>query len=146
MVTKNETRYAQFLKSRDTLRIYEGSKLIYSSQKERLMPLMDFISKQNPNSSNLVVFDRVIGNAAALLLTKIPCAEVYSPLGSEMAVKTLQDAGIDYHFNEVVDYIKDDSGQQMCPMEQLSQGKTAAEFYSLMLEKIKPDDTKERKI
>jgi len=136
MVTKNETRYAQFLKSRDTIRIYEGSKLIYSSQKERLMPLMDFISKQNPNSSNLVVFDRVIGNAAALLLTKIPCGEVYSPLGSEMAIATLQSAGIDYHFDTVVDCIKDDSGQNMCPMEQLSRDKTATEFYQTLSDRI----------
>lgn len=136
MVTKNETRYAQFLKSRDTIRIYEGSKLIYSSQKERLMPLIDFIGKQNPNSSNLVVFDRIIGNAAALLLTKIPCAEVYSPLGSEMAVVTLQSAGINFHFDAMVDCIKDDSGQNMCPMEQLSRGKTAAEFYQALMARI----------
>jgi len=136
MVFKAETRYKQFLKSKDSLRIFEGTTLIFSSQKERLVPLMEFIEKRNPNSSDLIVFDRVIGNAAALLLSKIPCQEVYSPLGSEMAVVTLNNAGIEYHFDQKVDCIKDDSGENMCPMEKLSQGKTSEEFYAAMKERI----------
>ncbi len=136
MVFKAETRYKQFLKSKDSLRIFEGATLIFSSQKERLVPLMEFIEKRNPNSSDLIVFDRVIGNAAALLLTKIPCKEAYSPLGSEMAVVSLKNAGIEYHFDQTVDCIKDDSGVNICPMEKLSQGKTPEEFYASMKERI----------
>jgi len=136
MVFKAETRYKQFLKSKDSLRIFEGATLIFSSQKDRLVPLMEFIEKRNPNSSDLIVFDRVIGNAAALLLTKIPCKEVYSPLGSAMAVVTLKNAGIESHFDETVDCIKDNSGENMCPMEKLSQGKTADEFHTAMKERI----------
>ena len=141
MVFKAETRYKQFIKSKDTLRIFEGATLIFSSRKERLAPLMEFIAKRNPNASDLVVFDRVIGNAAALLLTKIPCKEAFSPLGSEMAVATLNAAGIIYHFDEMVDCIKDDSGADMCPMEKLSQDKTANEFYAALIERMNPPKT-----
>jgi hypothetical protein len=126
--------FAEFLQSPDTLRIYSGSKLIFSSQKERLAPLMEYINKEVPHPSDVVVFDRVVGNAAALLLGLIGCKEVYSQLGSDMGVKTLEAAGIRYHFTNTVDCIKDDSGENMCPMEKLSLNKNSGEFYKAMFE------------
>ncbi|MDD5190220.1 MAG: DUF1893 domain-containing protein [Dehalococcoidales bacterium] len=132
MLDKIDGCYHQFLPGRDTLRIYSGETLIFSSRKERLQPLLEFIDMKAHTDIPLIVFDRVIGNAAALLLTKIPCREVFSPLGSEMAKVTLEAAGIIYHFDETVDCIKDDSGEKMCPMEQLSQGKNADEFIGAL--------------
>ncbi len=46
------------------------------------------------------------GNAAALLLRKICCGEVYSPLGSQLARETLRRFGINYHFVETVPFIQ----------------------------------------
>jgi hypothetical protein len=106
--------------------------LLFSSREERLMPLLEYAKKFEPYKKGVTVFDRVVGNAAALLLKKILCAEVFSPLGSENAIVALDSFGIKYHFTEVVPCIQDDSRQNLCPMEKMSRGKTAEEFYQLM--------------
>ena len=69
------------------------------------------------------------GNAAALLLREAHCTEVYSPLGSQLAAQSLGDFGIKYHFSRTVAHILNSSGDDMCPMEKLSLGKTPNEFY-----------------
>lgn len=73
-----------------------------------------------------------MGNAAALLSIKAGCREVYSPLGSQLAIKTLEKYGIKYHLVEIVPYILQPDGRKMCPMEKLSIDKEPEEFYKLV--------------
>jgi hypothetical protein len=101
------------------------------------MPLIEYLDNPIPRQEDVTVFDRIVGNAAALLLTFVSCRQVFSALGSEMAVQTLESSGIKYHFNEIVDCIKDDSGQDMCPMEKLSLNKSPDEFYRALKERIR---------
>lgn len=122
--------YKDFLKSNDTLRVYREGKLVFSSQKERLIPMMEYLARNEPGP--VVVFDKVMGNAAACLVVKANCIEVYSPLGSELGIKTLEKNSIKYHLNKVVPYIMRDDGKDMCPMEKLSKDKTPDEFYEEM--------------
>jgi len=129
IVTK---KFDEFLKSQDTVRVYKRDKLIFSSQKERLKPLLEYAARFKPYEKNVTVYDRVVGNAAALLLKKILCSEVFSQLGSEAGIRALDSFGIKYHFNEIVPCILDDTRQNMCPMEKLSTGKTSEEFYQLL--------------
>ena len=128
--------FEEFLASDDTLRVCKGDRLIFTSSKERLLPLVEYIDTFAPYEKEVTVFDRVVGNAAALLLKKISCSETYSALGSELAARTLDGFGISYHFMEIVPYIKDASGQDMCPMEKLSLNKQPDEFYQVLKERI----------
>jgi hypothetical protein len=125
-------QFDTFLKSPDTVRILKGDKVIFSSRKERLSPLLEYAANCAPYEKGVTVFDRVVGNAAALLLKKILCSEVFSQLGSENAIATLDSFGIKYHFNEIVPCIEDDSRQNMCPMEKMSLGKNPEEFYQML--------------
>jgi len=129
----NTQLFSEFLESNDTFRVYKKGKLIFSSGKERLLSLLEYIDKLAPLEKDVTVFDRIVGNAAALLLKKIFCYEVYSPLGSEPATRTLSDSGIRYHFTEIVPYIQNQSQQGMCPMEKLSLNKSPEEFYQACL-------------
>ena len=124
---------SEFLESNDTFRVYKEGKLIFSSGKERLLSLLEYIDKFAPLEKDVTVFDRIVGNAAALLLKKIFCYEVYSPLGSELASRTLSGSGIRYRFAEIVPYIQNQSQQGMCPMEKLSLDKSPEEFYQACL-------------
>jgi hypothetical protein len=85
----------------------------------------------------VTVYDKIMGNAAALLSVLAGVREVYSPLGSEFAIETLKKNNIRYHLDEVVSCILRDDGQGMCPMEQLSLGKEPEEFYREMKARIK---------
>ena len=80
----NDSTVREFTNSNDTLRVYSGDRLLFSSEKERLLPLMEYIETCAPYEKEVTVLDRVIGNAAALLLEKIFCTETYGELGSEL--------------------------------------------------------------
>jgi hypothetical protein len=122
--------FNEFLVSSDTLRVYKGKKLLFASNKDRLLPLLEFIDSFVPHHQWVVVFDKIMGNAAALLCVKATCQEVYSPLGSELAVTTLDKCGIRHHLNQLVPYIRKPHSEEMCPMEALSLDKSPDEFYN----------------
>jgi hypothetical protein len=123
--------FSAFLASDDTLRVYRDERLVFSSKKDRLLPLMEYLDNYVPGQP-VTIFDKIMGNAAALLAVKLNCREVYSPLGSELAVRTLGQYGITYHLSEIVPYIQRPDGKGMCPMEKLSINKDPEEFYREM--------------
>ncbi len=129
--------FNEFLVSGDTLRVYEGNQLIFSSTKDRLLPLLEYIDRFSHGRHGVVMFDRILGNAAALLAVEVSCREVYSPLGSQHAVKTLEKYGIGYHITEIVSYIQKPDGEDMCPMERLSMNKEPEEFHEAIRVLIK---------
>jgi len=118
-----------FLASKDNLRAYHGAELVFSSKDSGLAPLVDYVIKFAPATGEVLVFDRVVGNAAALLLKLALCTEVWSSLGSERAAQTLSNFGIRYHFVTKVLYILNRHSSDICPFEKLSMGKTPDEFY-----------------
>lgn len=122
-------RFKEYAKSPDTFRVYKGRRLLFASQKDRLAPVLEYIETRKPYVEGVTVYDRVIGNAAALFLKTISARSVFSELGSNNAIRTLEAAGIKYRFNKTVECIMNDSGEDMCPMERLSLGKTPEEFY-----------------
>jgi len=124
--------FDEFLVSSDTLRVYKGGTLLFSSSKDRLLPLLEYIDRAVPHHQQVVIFDKIMGNAAALLSVKVSCQEVYSPLGSQLAVKTLDKYGIKYHITEIVPYIQKANREDMCPMEKLSIDKEPEEFYEAL--------------
>jgi hypothetical protein len=128
-------RFAAFAKSQDTLRVYKGSRLIFSSNKKMLTPLMEYLENALPLVENVTVYDRITGNAAALLLKSIRASKVLSELGSRNAINTLDEAGIKYNFNKITDCIMNSDGTTICPMEKLSLGKTSEEFYLVLKSK-----------
>ena len=125
--------FNEFLASDDTLQVYKDGQLIFSSDGDGLLPLLEYISRFASNQQQVVVFDKITGNAAALLSVKADCQEVYSPLGSEIAVRTLEKYGINYQINEIVSYIRQADSEDMCPMEKLSLDKSPEEFYEAVI-------------
>ena len=128
----DEHSFSGFLASSDALRVYENEQLIFSSKRDRLLPLLEYIDRFSPYHERVVIFDKIMGNAAALLSIKAGCQEVYSPLFSQIAIKTLDKYGIKYHLTEIVPYIQKLGGEDICPMEELSINTEPEEFYKLM--------------
>jgi hypothetical protein len=122
--------------SSDTFRVYHEGKLIFKSKKEQLRPLLEYIDKFSSQVQDVVIFDRIVGNAAALLLKKAFCREIYSPLGSEFAARTLSEQGIKYHFSRTVPYIINKAGDDICPMEKLSLDKSPDEFFQHLRKRL----------
>ncbi len=124
--------FNEFLVSSDSLQIYEGSKLLFASTRDQLLPLMEYINDSSPDHQQVIIFDKMVGNAAALLAVKANCHEVYSPLGSLLAIMTLEKYGVKYRLTEIAPYIQQQNKEDMCPMEKLSINKGPEEFYETM--------------
>jgi hypothetical protein len=129
----NDTLYNDFLSGKDTLRVYSDESLLFSSEKDGILPLIEYLDTSD-RSDNVVIMDKVTGNAAALLSVLAGCTQIYSPLGSEIAAGTLDKYSVAYHFGETVPYIQRPNSEEMCPMEKLSLEKDPEEFYQAFLE------------
>lgn len=125
----NTRLFNDFLISGDSLQIYEGNKLLFASDKDGLLPLLEYIGRFSPCRQGVTIFDKIMGNAAALISVKAGCQEVYSPLGSHLAIRTLDKYRIRYHITEIVPHIRKPDGEDMCPIEKLSMDKDTEEFY-----------------
>lgn len=123
--------FNEFVISGDTLWVYEGDRRLFKSNKGVLLPLLEYIDKFVPRQKQVTILDRIMGNAAALLSVKAGAGKVYSPLGSELAINTLDRYNIEYHLTEIVPFIQSRDGEDMCPMEKLSITKDMSpnEFY-----------------
>ncbi len=137
--------FNEFLVSADSLRVYQDSQLLFSSSKDGLLPLLEYIERLAPSRRGVTVFDKIMGNASALLSVEANCKEIFSPLGSQLAVKTLEEYGIKYHITKIVPYIQQPNGEDMCPMEKLSLDKEPEEFYGVIKSMIEQGDRRTKK-
>ncbi len=124
--------FNEFLAGDNTLQAYEDNKLIFASNRDRMVPLVEYIENAAFNHQDVVIFDRITGRAAALLCAKANCRELYSPLGSQLAIEALDRYGIKHHLTQIVPYIQRPDQEEMCPMEKLSTGKEPEEFYQII--------------
>jgi len=122
--------FGNFMASSDSLRVYHGRKLIFSSTRETLLPLVEYLDSCRSYRRQVIIYDKIVGNAAALLSVLAKCREIYSPLGSQLAVETLERHRVDYHFDKIIPYIRKPDGPDMCPMEKLSLGMEPEAFYT----------------
>jgi hypothetical protein len=130
MTVSVRNRFQDFVASTDALQVYRQGELVFSSDKDRVAALLEYIDGPGPSQGPAVIFDKVMGNAAALLSVKARAEEVYSPLGSQLGIETLERHNIEYHLSQIVPYIqKQPDSEEMCFMERLSTGKEPEEFY-----------------
>ncbi len=131
-MTANNQLFKKFLKTDDTLWICLAGNLLFRSTEKGIASLLTYLQEFPPHPEGVTVFDRVVGNAAALLLKKAFGKKVYSLMGSELAAETLKRLGIAYSFLTVVPYISNQAGDDMCHFEKASIGKSPEEFYELV--------------
>jgi len=133
----NARLFYEFLASDDSLWVYKDGRRLFASSKSGILPLFECIETLAPHHRQITIFDKVVGNAAALLSIKAAVEELNSPLGSELAVKILRDYGVKYHFSEIAPYIQNRSQDDMYPMEKLSIDRSPEEFFELASKQFK---------
>ena len=133
--------FKKFLETEDTVRVYLAGKLRFRSTQKGIKPLITYIQEFAPCPEGAIVFDRITGNAAALLLKEASCSRVYSLIGSRLAAQTLKELGISHSFLRTVPYIVNRYGNDMCPFEKASLGKSPAEFYEIAKETLASAET-----
>jgi zinc transport system ATP-binding protein len=91
-----------------TLRLFDGDKVIFSSERHWLHPLFDlevFFAQggQDPTRTRLV--DRITGRAAAFLVARLGIPELHTLILSRRAIPILARYGVWYRCGELVDRV-----------------------------------------
>lgn len=98
--------------------ILKGGRLLYSSEKDGMAPLLEAIDRLGLRRlKNSVVADKIVGKASALLISYFKASEVYTRLLSRSAIKVLEKHGIKYAFEKAVDNIRNKEDTDICPFE-----------------------------
>lgn len=121
-----------FLASEDTLWISQNDNIIYRSDKKGIVPLVEYITEHSQSEKDVIIYDRIIGNAAAVLLGKLLCKKAYTHTVSNEALKTMNNLGINCFHVEAVPHIINRAGNGICPFEEASIGKSTDEFLEYL--------------
>ena len=133
---KMQQRFERFLKSSWGLEIWLGDRIIFRSKKSGVVGLLDFIKKHGRRHKGIVVFDKVVGQGAALLAAYLKAKEVWGKTGSRLAAKNLKKFKIKFYFKKTVLNILDKQKKDLCPLEKISFQKKPEEFYSFLIKKM----------
>lgn len=122
----------KFTKSHWHLIVVRNNKIIFHSKARGIKPLIVLIKKFDRKYENLVVYDKIVGRAAALLLTHIKAYQVYTPIISQSAVSVFKKHKISFVARKKVKYIMDFASKELCQWEKLAKNKTPKKFWSLV--------------
>lgn len=100
--------------------IIKDGESIYSSKDGGMAPLLEAIDRLGLQKLfDSTVVDKIVGKAAALLVSYFRAKDVYTKLLSGRAIETLNKHGIRYMSEKVVDQISDKEGVDICPFEKM---------------------------
>jgi hypothetical protein len=100
--------------------LIRGGQIVFRSKSERLKPLICSINKHKKEMRGATVFDKVIGRAAAILLSYSKVKEVWTPIISRGGKNILQKNKIKTEYKREVENIMNQKGDDLCPMEKMS--------------------------
>lgn len=106
--------------------------LIFHSREHNIRPLVKFVSLQLKRRRKLIIFDKYIGRAAALLFILLKPAIIYTPVISKSGAQTLRKAHISFKAQKHVPHLMNVASTGMCKWEKLSSDKNPREFYNLV--------------
>jgi len=124
--------FDRFIKSSWSLVVLAEGRIIFRSRASAIKPLIRFIRSDLTSSSHLVIFDKYIGRAAALLMVLIKPVRVHTPVISEGGRQVLDKYQIPYEARKQVKYLMGMASDEMCRWEKMAAGKTPEEFLKML--------------
>lgn len=109
----------------------------YFSYENGIKPVINRLNEDINFFKGLVVVDKVVGKASAMLLCLSKVKEVYALVLSKSGEEILNKYGIIYHYDELVECIMNRKGDDMCPMEKaIKDVDNLEDCYKILKEKV----------
>ena len=89
----------------------------YISYDSGIKPVISKLNLDLHYFEGLEVADKVVGKASAMLLTLSGVKKVYAETLSIAGKEIFEKYNVEYEYGELVDYIVNKTGDDMCPME-----------------------------
>lgn len=102
------------------LLIIKDNKRLYASKKGGMAPMLEAINLLGLQTlADTTVIDKIVGRAAALLISYFKAKDVYARLLSRSAIEVLEKHGIRYTSERVVENIRNKDDTDICPFEKM---------------------------
>lgn len=102
------------------LLIIKDDKRLYESKKGGMAPILEAINLLGLQTlAGTTVIDKIVGKAAALLISYFKAKVVYTRLLSRSAIEVLEKHGIRYTSEMVVENIRKKDDTDICPFEKM---------------------------
>jgi len=91
-----------------SLQVSVEGKVIFQSCGHWLIPLFDledYLKEHSMDMSRAEIRDKIIGKASALLIVRLGAGNVHGDVASKLAVSVLENAGIPFTFDKLVERI-----------------------------------------
>jgi len=95
--------------------VIEGDTITYKEKGRGVKPILTLCKRGVLN--NVCVVDKVVGKAAAMVMTYAGVKMCYAITISKHALKWFEDYGVIVKYDNLVEYIVNRRGDGMCPME-----------------------------
>lgn len=111
-------KYLQRLIQEDlNLIILHNEETLYTSSEEGMLPLYTAITQLNHPRRDLIVVDKIMGKAAALLVSCLHAKEVHCITLSKRGKEALEKRRIPHYYETLTPEIVNRYGNDICPFE-----------------------------
>ena len=119
--------------------ILKDGKTIFTSSEEGMRPLLEAINRIGlPELNGSIVVDKIVGKAAAILISYFKAKETHCIVLSVRAREVLDKHGIKYCSEQVIPEIRNKLGTDICPFEKIVlEVEDPKEGYELLSAKLK---------
>ncbi len=125
-----EVLYREFVARELSLMVVERSGRLHRARGPGLQPLVAHLRDHAPVLEGALVFDKIVGLAAALLLVFGRVRELWTPVASSGGLRVLVTHRIPFRVQKLISYVPNAAGDAPCPFETLARQKTPDELYA----------------
>ncbi|MFO7773204.1 MAG: DUF1893 domain-containing protein [Dehalococcoidia bacterium] len=113
--------------------IVKGRQVLFTSKERGVAPFFQAIQTMGNSLHNAVVADRIVGSAVAMLCLHARITSVYAGIASQGALDILKGQGVTVSSKNVVPYISNYDGTDLCPFEKLARScPTPSELFAAL--------------
>lgn len=107
------------LKSDCSIVVIKNNSILTQKKGNGIKPILDVIEELGSELKGSIIGDRILGKASALLCVYSEVSGVYSIQATKTAIAVLIRAGIPGETDEMIPYIKNKNGDDICPFEKM---------------------------
>lgn len=99
--------------------VVKNGNVLTKKQGDGIRPILEAIDDLGGDMQGSIVGDRILGKASALLCVYSKVRGVCAPQATKTAIAVLIRAGIPGQTDEIIPYIKNRNGDDVCPFEKI---------------------------
>ena len=100
-----------------TFVVIRNNQIIYHDKGNGVRPIMKVLDSNPEILKNAIIVDKIIGKAAAMMLSMGKSVRVHGNLMSQAAAEYLERKGIEHSYERCINVISNRTGDGICPLE-----------------------------